>query len=70
MFVVNSTAFDSLSQALTTIAVLAMLAYLAPATLSLSSQWRRRCQVAAIVLIAVALLLAVADTIVWYWHPA
>lgn len=66
MFVFNSGAFDSLSQTLTTIAVLAMLAYLAPAMLPLSSVWVRRCRVAAVVLMAVGLLVAVAATIVWY----
>jgi hypothetical protein len=58
--------WGGLGQLVMAIGLAAMLAYLAPAMLSLSPEWRRRSRIAASLLLGVALIVAVAATIIWF----
>ena len=58
--------WDSVGQWAMAIGMVAMLAYLAPAMMALTPQWRRRWQVAAPALLGVALLIAVGASLAWF----
>jgi hypothetical protein len=66
MIVFTGGEWDGLGQMVLAIGMVALLAYLAPATLSLSPQWRRRCQTMALALVGIALIIAAGATLLWF----
>ena len=48
------------------VGLVALVAYLVPGMMSLSPLWARRVQIAAIVLLSLALVLAVVATVAWF----
>lgn len=58
--------WNGLGQWVMALGLVALLAYLAPATLSLTPQWRRWSQIAAMALVGTALLIAVGASLAWF----
>jgi len=58
--------WDEFGRLVAAVGLMAMVAYLLPAMMSLSPQWERRTQIAAIALLAVALVLAGIATVAWW----
>lgn len=66
MIVLTGGDWDGLGQLVMAVGLVAMLAYLAPAMLSLSPQWRRRTRIAASLLIGLALIIAIVAAAIWF----
>jgi hypothetical protein len=60
------TDWDDFGRLVMAVGLVAMLAYLLPAMMSLSPAWERRTRVAAIVFLAVALALAAIASAIWF----
>jgi hypothetical protein len=58
--------WDAFGRLVAALGLMAMVAYLVPAMIVLSPQWERRTQVAAIVLLVVALVVAVIASVAWF----
>jgi hypothetical protein len=66
MVTFTGTEWDEFGRLVVAIGLMAMLAYLLPAMMSLAPQWERRMNVAAIALLTVALVLAAIASIAWF----
>jgi ABC-type cobalamin transport system permease subunit len=66
MMMLTGNDWDGLGQLLMALGIIALLAYLAPATLRLTPEWRRRSQTAALVLVGIALIIAIGATVAWF----
>jgi hypothetical protein len=66
MVTFTGTEWDEFGRLVAAIGLMAMLAYLLPAMMSLAPQWERRMNVAAIALLTVALVLAAIASIAWF----
>ena len=61
----TGTEWDEFGRLVAAVGLMAMLAYLLPAMMSLSPQWERRTQFAAIGLLTAALVLAAIASVAW-----
>lgn len=66
MVQLTGTDWDEFGRLVAAVGLMAMVAYLLPAMMSLSPQWERRTRIAAIAFLAVALILAVLATVAWW----
>ena len=66
MIQLTGTDWDGFGRLVMAVGLVAMLAYLLPAMMTLSPQWERRMQIAAIAFLAVALILASIATLAWF----
>jgi hypothetical protein len=66
MIVFTGGEWGGLGQVVLALGLIALLAYLAPATMSLSPVWRHRTQVAALTLVGIALVVAVIASLAWF----
>jgi hypothetical protein len=66
MIQLTGTEWDEFGRLVAAVGLVAMLAYLLPAMISLSPQWEQRTQIAAIVFLAVALVLAAIASVAWF----
>jgi hypothetical protein len=62
----TGTEWDEFGRLVAAVGLLAMLAYLLPAMVALSPQWAWRAQIAAIVLLTAALVLAAIASVAWF----
>jgi len=62
---VGGTGWDEYGRLVMAVGMVAMLAYLLPAMVTMSPQWARRMQIGAIALLTIALVLALIATLVW-----
>lgn len=58
--------WGGLGQVVLALGLIALLAYLAPATMSLSPAWRHRTQIAALALVGIAFIIAVIASLAWF----
>jgi hypothetical protein len=66
MIQLTGTDWDDFGRMVMAVGLVAMLAYLLPAMMSLSPQWERRTQIAAIAFLVIALILAAIATVAWF----
>jgi hypothetical protein len=66
MILFTGTEWDEFGRLVAAVGLVAMLAYLLPAMVSLSPPWARRTQLAAIILLSVALVLAAIASAAWF----
>ena len=60
------TEWDEFGRLVAAIGLMAMLAYLVPAMVSMAPQWERRMNIAAIGLLTAALILAAIASLAWF----
>lgn len=66
MFQLVGTEWDELGRLVAAVGLMAMLAYLLPAVMSLAPRWERRMNIAAIGLLTAALILAAIASVAWF----
>ncbi|HEX2216815.1 MAG TPA: hypothetical protein VHG27_09030 [Xanthobacteraceae bacterium] len=66
MYVLGGDDWDDFGRLVMAVGLMALIAYLAPAALTLSPVWARRLQVITTVLITGALLMAVIAALAWF----
>ena len=66
MIYLTGTDWDEFGRLVMAVGAAAMVAYLLPGMMSLSPQWARRMQIAAIAFLTVALILAAIATVAWF----
>jgi hypothetical protein len=66
MIQLSGTEWDEFGRLVAAVGLMAMLAYLLPAVMSLAPQWERRMNIAAIGLLTAALVLAVIASLAWF----
>lgn len=66
MVYITGSEWDDFGRLVMAVGLVALVAYLVPGTMSLSPQWARRLQIAAIACLTIALVLAVIATAAWF----